>query len=56
MKLEPINQTKLYGLENYFNELINLYRNQKFPIKFYYLVQKSRKNDTCIPFSKFYFV
>ncbi len=33
MKLEPINQTKLYGLENYFNELINLYRNQKFPNK-----------------------
>ena len=27
MNLEPINQTKLYGLSNTFNQFVNLYRN-----------------------------
>lgn len=33
MNLSSINQIKLYGLENEFNELINLYNNNKLPNK-----------------------
>ena len=33
MNLSPINQTKLYGLENYLNEFIRLYKNEKLPNK-----------------------
>ena len=31
--LEPINQTKLYGLEKYFNELVRFYKNGNYPNK-----------------------
>ena len=31
--LEPINQTKLYGLEKYFTELVNFYKNGNYPNK-----------------------
>ena len=33
--LEPINQTKLFGLDKYYNELIQLYEKINFLIKFY---------------------
>ena len=33
MKLEPINQTKLYGLNNELEYLINLYNSNKLPNK-----------------------
>ncbi len=32
-KLEPINQINLFGLEKYINELINLYKDNKYPSK-----------------------
>ena len=32
MNLEPINQTKLYGLSNTFNQFVNLYK-EKLPTK-----------------------
>ena len=31
--LKPINQTKLFGLDKYINELIQLYQNRKLPNK-----------------------
>ena len=31
--LEPINQTKLYGLDKYFKELVKLYRDNNYPNK-----------------------
>lgn len=33
MNLVPNNQTRLYGIKNYLIELINLYKNKKFPNK-----------------------
>ena len=38
--LEPINQTKLYGLEKYFNELVNFYKNGNYPNKILFSGQK----------------
>ena len=35
MNLEPKNQTKLFGLENYINELIKLYKKINYQIKYY---------------------
>ncbi len=33
MELKPIKQTNIYGLDNFFNELINLYKNNELPNK-----------------------
>ena len=38
--LEPINQTKLYGLEKYFTELVNFYKNGNYPNKIIFSGQK----------------
>ena len=38
--LKPINQTKLYGLECYFNELVNFYKNGNYPNKILFSGQK----------------
>ena len=38
--LEPINQTKLYGLEKYFTELVNFYNNGNYPNKILFSGQK----------------
>ena len=38
--LEPINQTKLYGLEKYFTELVNFYKNGHYPNKILFSGQK----------------
>jgi DNA polymerase-3 subunit delta' len=38
--LEPINQTKLYGLEKYFTELVNFYKNGNYPNKILFSGQK----------------
>ena len=38
--LEPINQTKLYGLEKYFNELVRFYKNGNYPNKILFSGQK----------------
>ena len=38
--LEPINQTKLYGLDNYFNELAEFYKKGNFPNKILFSGQK----------------
>jgi DNA polymerase-3 subunit delta' len=38
--LEPINQTKLYGLEKYFTELVNFYKNENYPNKILFSGQK----------------
>ncbi len=46
MKLEPINQTKLYGLTNYLSELINLYHNQILPNKILLSGQKGLGKST----------
>jgi DNA polymerase-3 subunit delta' len=39
--LEPINQTKLYGLERYFTELVRFYKNGNYPNKILFSGQKS---------------
>ena len=33
INFEPINQTKLYGLEKYFLELVSIYERNNFPSK-----------------------
>ena len=33
--LTPINQTKLYGLDKYFNELVRMYKKDIYPNKIY---------------------
>ncbi|MDA8791552.1 DNA polymerase III, partial [Candidatus Pelagibacter bacterium] len=38
--LKPINQTKLYGLERYFTELVNFYKNGNYPNKILFSGQK----------------
>jgi DNA polymerase-3 subunit delta' len=38
--LEPINQTKLYGLEKYFDELFRFYKNGNYPNKILFSGQK----------------
>jgi DNA polymerase-3 subunit delta' len=38
--LEPINQTKLYGLEKYFTELVRFYNNGDYPNKILFSGQK----------------
>lgn len=38
--LEPINQTKLYGLEKYFTELVRFYKNGHYPNKILFSGQK----------------
>jgi DNA polymerase-3 subunit delta' len=38
--LEPINQTNLYGLEKYFTELVNFYKNGNYPNKILFSGQK----------------
>ena len=38
--LSPINQTKLFGLDKYLNELIRLFKNKKYPNKILFSGQK----------------
>ena len=45
-KLEPINQTKLYGLSHYFNELISLYKKNIYPNKILLSGQKGIGKST----------
>ena len=33
MNTEPITQRKIYGLDYYFNEIVDLYNNNKLPNK-----------------------
>jgi DNA polymerase-3 subunit delta' len=44
--LEPINQTKLYGLEKYFTELVNFYKNGNYPNKILFSGQKGIGKST----------
>ena len=44
--LLPINQTKLYGLEKYFTELVKFYKNQKLPNKILFSGQKGIGKST----------
>ena len=44
--LEPINQTKLYGLDNYFNELIRFYLQGNYPNKILFSGQKGIGKST----------
>ena len=44
--LEPINQTKLFGLNSYINELIGLYENKKLPNKILFSGQKGIGKST----------
>ena len=44
--LEPINQTKLYGLDKYFNELIKLYLQGNYPNKILFSGQKGIGKST----------
>ena len=44
--LEPINQTKLHGLDKYFNELIRLYKSNIFPNKLLLSGQKGIGKST----------
>ena len=45
MNLQPINQTKLFGLENYFNELV-IYIKNKLPNKILLSGQKGIGKST----------
>ena len=44
--LEPINQTRLYGLDNYFNELVRFYKNGNYPNKILFSGQKGIGKST----------
>ena len=44
--LEPINQTKLYGLGSYFNELARFYKNGNYPNKIIFCGQKDIGKST----------
>ncbi len=44
--LEPINQTKLYGLDKYFNELIRFYKKGNYPNKILFSGQKGIGKST----------
>ena len=44
--LEPINQTKLYGLDNYFNELIKFFNKGSYPNKILFSGQKGIGKST----------
>ena len=46
INLEPINQTKLYGLDNYFNELIRFYNDGIYPNKILLSGQKGIGKST----------
>ncbi len=46
IELKPINQTKLFGLENYIKELINLYSDEKLPNKILLSGQKGLGKST----------
>ena len=45
-EIEPFNQTKLFGLKNFLNELIQLYNNGKFPTKILFSGQKGLGKST----------
>ena len=44
--LEPINQTRLYGLDNYFNELAKFYKQGNYPNKILFSGQKGIGKST----------
>jgi len=44
--LEPINQTRLYGLDNHFNELVRFYKNGNYPNKILFSGQKGIGKST----------
>ena len=44
--IEPINQIRLFGLEKYFSEIINLYENDKLPTKILFSGQKGLGKST----------
>ena len=44
--LNPINQTKLFGLDNYLNELIRLFNQEKYPNKILFSGQKGIGKST----------
>ena len=44
--LNPINQTKLYGLDSYFNELVKFYNQGKYPNKILFSGQKGIGKST----------
>ena len=44
--LLPINQTNLYGLENYFTDLVKFYKNKNFPNKILFSGQKGIGKST----------
>ena len=44
--LEPFNQTKLYNLDSYFNELVRLYKNDNYPNKILFSGQKGIGKST----------
>lgn len=44
--LKPINQTRLFGLENHFNELVHLYSNENLPNKILLSGQKGLGKST----------
>ena len=43
-KLEPINQTQLFGLNNFLNDLVDLYEKNKLPNKILLSGQKGYMN------------
>ena len=45
IKIEPINQKKLFGLEKYIKELIQLDKKKFYPIKFYLVVKRDQASQ-----------
>ena len=44
--IEPFNQIQLFGLDKYFNEMINLFNNNKLPNKILFSGQKGIGKST----------
>ena len=45
MNLKPSENTKIYGMENFFYELSGLYKQKNCLIKFYCLEKKDQENQ-----------
>ena len=54
---DPQNQIKLFGLNNFMNELVKLHKNDKLPNKILLSGQKGLgKSTSSIPFYKLYLI
>ena len=45
MNLKPSENTKIYGMENFFNELVGLYKQKKIPNRILLSGKKDQENQ-----------